>query len=115
MGIIGPNGSGKSSLLRCIYRASLPQGGVVLLDGRDLWRMPAKEAARHAAAVPQEMLTQLEFTVRKCEELGSDVPFCAVGQAVMNEKLLWKICKSDIAATCVRATGRGTHIRKTTH
>lgn len=49
-----------------------------------------------------------------CEELGSDVPFCAVGQAVMNKKLPRKICKSDIAATCVRATGRGTHIRKTT-
>ena len=70
VGVIGPNGSGKSSLLRCIYRANRPQGGTVLLDGRDLWRMPVKEAARHAAAVPQEMPTQFEFTVREIVAMG---------------------------------------------
>ena len=70
VGVIGPNGSGKSSLLRCIYRANRPQGGAVLLDGRDLWQMPAKEAARHAAAVPQEMPAQFEFTVREIVAMG---------------------------------------------
>ncbi|MFC5745349.1 ATP-binding cassette domain-containing protein [Actinomadura rugatobispora] len=53
IGPIGPNGSGKSTLLRTVYRALRPTGGIVSLDGRNLWRMPARQAIRQRAVVPQ--------------------------------------------------------------
>ncbi|MFI7707774.1 ABC transporter ATP-binding protein [Nonomuraea sp. NPDC049480] len=51
--LVGPNGSGKSTLLRTVYRSLRPSGGVVLLDGQDLWRMRPRQAARHRAVLPQ--------------------------------------------------------------
>ncbi|MGI5491048.1 ABC transporter ATP-binding protein [Microtetraspora malaysiensis] len=51
--LVGPNGSGKSTLLRTVYRSLRPSGGVVRLDGQDLWRMRPRQAARHRAVLPQ--------------------------------------------------------------
>ncbi|GAA3167401.1 ABC transporter ATP-binding protein [Nonomuraea roseoviolacea] len=51
--LVGPNGSGKSTLLRTVYRSLRPSGGVVRLDGEDLWRMRPRQAARHRAVLPQ--------------------------------------------------------------
>ena len=70
VGIIGPNGSGKSSLLRCVYRLNRPRHGTVLLDGEDVWKMSAREAARRFAAVPQEMPGDFGFTVREIAAMG---------------------------------------------
>src|SRR5690606_36012029 len=39
--IIGPSGSGKTTLLRIIAGFETPDSGQVLLDGRDLTRVPA--------------------------------------------------------------------------
>lgn len=47
-----------------------------------------------------------------CEELGSDVPFCALGQAKMNKKLPAAVRNDNMAASCIRATGRGTEMKK---
>lgn len=47
-----------------------------------------------------------------CEELGSDVPFCALGQAKMNKKLPAPVGNDKMAASCVRARGRGTEMKK---
>lgn len=50
---------------------------------------------------------------RLCEigaGLGSDVPFCVMGQAAMNFDIPKKVRKSPLAATCGRATGTGTEI-----
>ncbi len=43
-------------------------------------------------------------------ELGSDVPFCAAGQAAAGYALPKKIRKAAEAASCARATGRGTEL-----
>jgi 4-diphosphocytidyl-2-C-methyl-D-erythritol kinase len=43
-----------------------------------------------------------------CSELGSDVPFSAVGQARANRHFPAYLRKDPMAAACVRATGRGT-------
>ncbi len=43
-----------------------------------------------------------------CEELGSDVPFSAVGQARGNKGFPTAVRRDSMAASCVRATGRGT-------
>lgn len=42
--------------------------------------------------------------------LGSDVPFCIMGQARMNYHLSRKVRKSPLAVSCARATGTGTDL-----
>jgi iron complex transport system ATP-binding protein len=68
--LIGPNGSGKSTLLRTVYRALRPTTGVVSLNGEDLWRMPAREAARRRAVVTQHGDLAAEFSVTEVVTTG---------------------------------------------
>ena len=71
VGVIGPNGSGKSTLVRALSRALQPAGGVVLLDGRDLYRdLGARDLARTVGVVPQETAISLDFTVREVVRMG---------------------------------------------
>ena len=51
--IVGPNACGKSTLLRAVSRLLAPRAGHVLLDGRAVHRMPAKELARTLGLLPQ--------------------------------------------------------------
>lgn len=69
-GIVGPNGSGKSSLLRCIYRLYRPTAGQVLLNGRDIWEMTARECARQTAVVVQESVSDFGLTVQEVVLMG---------------------------------------------
>ncbi|SEG47759.1 iron complex transport system ATP-binding protein [Thermomonospora echinospora] len=68
--LIGPNGSGKSTLLRTVYRALRPTGGVVRLDGADLWGMPARRAARHRAVLTQHSDADVDFSVTELVTTG---------------------------------------------
>jgi iron complex transport system ATP-binding protein len=70
LAICGANGAGKSSLLRLLYRHQAPLAGSVILEGRDLWLRPAREAARIVAAVLQEQPTDFALTVREIVSLG---------------------------------------------
>jgi iron complex transport system ATP-binding protein len=51
--IVGANACGKSTLLRSMTRLLTPRGGQVLLDGRAVHRLPAKELARTLGLLPQ--------------------------------------------------------------
>lgn len=51
--IVGPNGCGKSTLLRGLVRLLKPTGGAVVLDGRSISGMRAKELAREIGLLPQ--------------------------------------------------------------
>jgi ABC-type lipoprotein export system ATPase subunit len=44
--LMGPSGSGKSTLLHVMAGLIEPSGGAVMIDGRDLTRLPAPERAR---------------------------------------------------------------------
>jgi iron complex transport system ATP-binding protein len=70
VGLIGPNGSGKSSLLRCVYRVLEPEAGLVTLDGEDVWRLGAREAARRMGVVQQETNAEFDFTVQEIVLMG---------------------------------------------
>jgi branched-chain amino acid transport system ATP-binding protein len=48
--IIGPNGAGKTSLLNCINGFYRPQSGKILLDGRDVTKVPMHIRARMGIA-----------------------------------------------------------------
>ncbi len=68
--VIGPNGSGKSTLIRTLSRVLRPRTGRVLLDGRDLYALPARESARAIAVVPQETTLDFEFSVADVVLMG---------------------------------------------
>lgn len=51
--IVGANACGKSTLLRGLSRLLAPTEGAVLLDGRDIARIPTKEVARTVGLLPQ--------------------------------------------------------------
>lgn len=70
LGIAGANGAGKSTLLRLLYRFLKPKSGDILLDGRNLWHMSAREAAQTIAAVLQEQPTDFALSVREIVALG---------------------------------------------
>lgn len=70
IGVIGPNGSGKSSLLRMIYRLYHPTSGLIILDERDIWSISAKEVAQNEAVLPQESISDFDFTVEEIVFMG---------------------------------------------
>jgi iron complex transport system ATP-binding protein len=70
VGVIGPNGSGKTTLVRVASRTLRPRTGTVLAAGRDLYGIPAREAARLVAVVPQELAPTFGFTVLEIVLMG---------------------------------------------
>lgn len=61
--IVGANACGKSTLLRSMSRLLSPRTGHVLLDGRSVHRMPAKELARTLGLLPQSPIAPEGITV----------------------------------------------------
>jgi iron complex transport system ATP-binding protein len=61
--IVGPNACGKSTLLRALSRLLAPRRGRVLLDGRDIHRLRAKELARQLGLLPQSPIAPEGITV----------------------------------------------------
>ena len=70
LGIVGPNGAGKTTLLRLLYRFHRPATGSVEVDGKDIWELSAREAARRIAVVLQEQPGDFALTVREIVALG---------------------------------------------
>lgn len=68
--IVGPNACGKSTLLRTLARGLRPQQGVVLLDGRDIAREPARELARRLGLLPQSATAPEGITVHDLVSRG---------------------------------------------
>lgn len=70
LAVVGPNGAGKSSLLRCLYRFNRPAGGLVRLDGQDIWSLGPRQFARRVATVLQEPAGDFGLTAAEVVELG---------------------------------------------
>ncbi len=51
--IVGPNACGKSTLLRALSRLLAPAAGRVVLDGKEISALPAREVARRLGLLPQ--------------------------------------------------------------
>jgi iron complex transport system ATP-binding protein len=61
--IVGANACGKSTLLRGLARLLAPASGAVLLDGRDIHRMPTREVAKLLGVLPQTPVAPDGITV----------------------------------------------------
>lgn len=51
--VLGNNGAGKSTLLKCIDRICNPETGVVIVEGKNVYRMNKSTMAQKIAYVPQ--------------------------------------------------------------
>ncbi|MFJ8759382.1 ABC transporter ATP-binding protein [Streptomyces cyaneofuscatus] len=61
--IVGANACGKSTLLRSMSRLLVPREGRVVLDGKEVHRLPAKELARTLGLLPQSPVAPEGITV----------------------------------------------------
>ncbi|PRY66978.1 iron complex transport system ATP-binding protein [Glaciihabitans tibetensis] len=61
--IVGPNACGKSTLLRSMSRLLAPRDGRVLLDGKSVHKIPARELARTLGLLPQSPIAPDGITV----------------------------------------------------
>ncbi|MFE4055848.1 ABC transporter ATP-binding protein [Streptomyces sp. NPDC059096] len=61
--IVGANACGKSTLLRSMSRLLTPRAGRVVLDGKEVHRLPAKELARTLGLLPQSPVAPEGITV----------------------------------------------------
>jgi iron complex transport system ATP-binding protein len=68
--VVGPNGSGKSTLLRGMSRLLKPSSGRVLLDGKDIHELPARELARQLGVLPQGPVTPEGITAAELVSRG---------------------------------------------
>lgn len=73
-GLIGPNGSGKTSLLRMLAGWTRPSGGSALLAGKPVHLWPGRKRADLISYCPQEIPSDLPFTVEEILHLGMPVP-----------------------------------------
>jgi oligopeptide transport system ATP-binding protein len=67
LGLLGESGSGKTTTARMILRLVRPSGGVILLEGRDITRIPLRELRRKVQIIFQDPTDSLNpaFRVRE--------------------------------------------------
>jgi len=106
-GVIGPNGAGKSTLIGLIGGAIAPSAGMILLNGRDISRLPASERARAGIGrtyqIPRPFL---DMSVAENLEVAqySLAPFVPASVArEEREALLARTGLADVASLQARA------------
>ncbi len=70
LGVLGPNGCGKTTLLRAIRGTLAPRRGRVRLRDRDVRTIDKRSLARTMAYLPQDLVIELDFTVRELALMG---------------------------------------------
>ncbi len=70
VGIVGPNGCGKSTIIKALSHVISPRSGKILLDGKDISRIPRRDLARLVGVVPQMSLLPSAFTAFEIVLMG---------------------------------------------
>lgn len=68
--LLGHNGCGKTTLLEILSGVRSPQGGMVRLNGSDVYAMPATERAQRIGLVPQMHMPVFAYSVRELVLMG---------------------------------------------
>lgn len=61
--IIGPNACGKSTLLKAMARLIKPTSGEMVLDGKEIHKLPTKDVARRLGLLPQTPIVPVGILV----------------------------------------------------
>ncbi len=70
LGLVGPNGCGKSTIIKAISRVIWPYSGSILVNGRDISRIPRRELSCLIGVVPQIPLLPSTFTAFEIVLMG---------------------------------------------
>ena len=70
VGLVGPNGSGKSTIIKALSRVITPYAGTVLINGRNISRIPRSELSLMISVVPQIPLLPSAFTAFEIVLMG---------------------------------------------
>jgi len=70
VGLVGPNGSGKSTIIKALSHVISPRSGKILLDGKDISKIPRRDLARLVGVVPQLSLLPSAFTAFEIVLMG---------------------------------------------
>jgi ABC-type cobalamin/Fe3+-siderophores transport system ATPase subunit len=102
--LVGANGSGKTTLLRALTRIVKPAAGSVVLDGREIHRLPTREVARRLALLPQGAESPSGVTVRALVELGRQPHIGRLGslRRADREAIEWALAATGLSAFAER-------------
>lgn len=95
--IVGPNACGKSTLLQALSRLLAPDNGSVLLDGRAISSIPAKQFARSVGLMPQSSIAPDGITVTELVACGR--------YPHQNFLRQWSRADEQAVAAAIQATG----------
>lgn len=68
--VVGPNGSGKSSLLRCLYKAAIPETGRIRLGQEPLATLTPRAVAQRIAVLLQDPPADVGLPARDIVAMG---------------------------------------------
>lgn len=83
--IIGPNGAGKSTLVKALCGIVAPTRGEVLLGGRPILALPARERAGVIGYMPQQFEPHWDLSVAELLRLGAERTGGAVSDGRIDE------------------------------
>lgn len=101
LGILGPNGCGKSTLLRTLYRVNKPSAGTVRVDGDDVRRLSARDAALRIAVMAQESSQEFPMTAGEVVMLGRVPHQRGFGADSAQDLLLMEEALHDVGAAAL--------------
>lgn len=96
--ILGANGCGKSTLLHLLSRNLKPDSGELLLDGKDVCKIPMKQYARKVAIVHQTHKVPEGITVKQLISYGR-TPYqnlCSGSTKEDEEIVVWAMELTDV-------------------
>jgi len=96
--VLGPNGAGKTTLLRTIAKVVSPKVGVVLLDGRDIAKLPVRQLMKTLSVVPQSEESVFSFTVQDIVAMGRTPHLPPLAPLSQRD---WQIIREAMEATDV--------------
>ena len=96
--VLGPNGAGKTTLLRTIAKVVSPKVGVVLLDGRDIAKLPVRQLMKTLSVVPQSEGSVFSFTVQDIVAMGRTPHLPPLAPLSQRD---WQIIREAMEATDV--------------
>ncbi len=103
--IVGPNACGKSTLLRALARIIRPGAGHVVLDGKEIKRIPAREVARTLGLLPQSSVAPDGITVADLVARGRypHQSFLQRWSQADEDAVAWAMCTARVEELADRA------------